>query len=139
MNLNNNIFDKFFRIISFEKKKNLFIIFCFLSLIGFLETLSISIVFPLFAILVDESYLIGNTFFQNVFNFFFDNPIDFSERLNSETKFKILTIFCTGIFILFLFKFFLSLAVFSFIENYLKKLKLRLSNLNLEAQKYIII
>ena len=92
-----------------------------MSLIGFLETLSISIVFPLFAILVDESYLIGNTFFQNVFNFFFDNPIDFSERrLNSETKFKILTIFCTGIFILFLFKFFVSLAVFSFIENYLK-------------------
>ena len=133
MNLKNNIFDKFFRIISFEKKKNLFLIFCLLSLIGFLETLSISVVFPLFAILVDDSYLIGNTFFQNVFNSFFDNPIDFSERLNSETKFKILTIFCTGIFILFLFKFFVSLAVFSFIENYLKKLKLRLSNLYFEG------
>ena len=71
MNLKNNIIQKFFRIISFEKKRNLFIIFCFLSLIGFLETLSISVVFPLFAILVDESYLIGNAFFQNTLNFFF--------------------------------------------------------------------
>ena len=136
MNLKNNIFDKFFRIISFEKKKNLFLIFCLLSLIGFLETLSISVVFPLFAILVDDSYLIGNTFFQNVFNSFFDNPIDFSERLNSETKFQILTIFCIGIFILFLIKFFVSVAVYSFIENYLKKIKLKLSNLYFEGYYY---
>ena len=136
MNLKNNIAVKFFRIISFEKKKNLFLIFCFLSLIGFLETLSISVVFPLFAILVDDSYLIGNTFFQNVFNFFFDNQIDFNEKLLSETKFQILTIFCIGIFILFLVKFFVSLAVFSFIENYLKKIKLKLSNLYFEGYYY---
>lgn len=133
MNLKNNIAIKFFRIIGFEKKKNLFIIFCFLSFIGFLETLSISVVFPLFAILVDESYLIGNTFFQNIFNFFFDNQIDFNEKLVSETKFKILTIFCIGIFILFIVKFFVSLAIFSFIENYLKRIKLKLSNLYFEG------
>lgn len=133
MNLKNNIIQKFFRIISFEKKRNLFIIFCFLSLIGFLETLSISVVFPLFAILVDESYLIGNAFFQNTLNFFFSNQIDFNEKLDSETKFKILTIFCIGIFTLFVVKFFISLAVFSFIENYLKKIKLRLSNLYFEG------
>lgn len=133
MNLKNNIIQKFFRIISFEKKRNLFIIFCFLSLIGFLETLSISVVFPLFSILVDESYLIGNAFFQNTLNFFFSNQIDFNEKLDSETKFKILTIFCIGIFTLFVVKFFISLAVFSFIENYLKKIKLRLSNLYFEG------
>jgi ATP-binding cassette, subfamily B, bacterial PglK len=133
LNLKNNIAIKFFRIIGFEKKKNLFIIFCFLSFIGFLETLSISVVFPLFAILVDESYLIGNTFFQNIFNFFFDNQIDFNEKLVSETKFKILTIFCIGIFILFIVKFFVSLAIFSFIENYLKRIKLKLSNLYFEG------
>ena len=50
-----------------EKEKFIIYIFCF-YLIGFLETLSISIVFPLFAILVIiQSYLIGNTFFQNVY------------------------------------------------------------------------
>ena len=133
MNLKKNIAAKFFRIISFEKKRNLFIIFCFLSLIGFLETLSISVVFPLFAILVDESYLIGNAFFQNALNFFFSNQIDLNQKLDSETKFKILTIFCIGIFTLFVVKFFISLAVFSFIENYLKKIKLRLSNLYFEG------